>query len=196
MYQDCGCDSIQLPTGIQGPAGPAGADGASGVTILSRDTTSYTTAGSASFEAVWSYTITADEIAQNGDECWLVISAKAGDASLGVFDEFKVKLNGSALTNPTAGYIGALTSTFKSPYTSSELQTIKVRIVRLSSTTARIFLYLEANNGASRQDLYATSTAVNNFDSSTNSLALEISSADTAGSIVVYDIVVYKLLQE
>ncbi len=54
------------------------------------------------------------------------------------------------------------------------------------------FLYLIANNGASRVDLYATSTAVNNLDSATNSLALEVWGADTVGSINVYDIVVYK----
>lgn len=191
----CGCDSITIGSGATGPTGPTGAAGASGVSILTRDTTAYTTAGSASFEAVWSYTIPADTLAANGDEIWYRISAKAGDASLGVFDEFKVKFNGSALTNPTASYIGASTATFRCPYVSSELMTILVRIVRLTSTTVRIFLYLEANYGNARQDLYAISTSANDLDASTNSIALEISSADTAGTIIVYDQVVYKLIQ-
>jgi len=195
MCLDCGCNSITINSGATGAAGPAGADGAPGVVILTRDTTAYTTASSASFEALWSYTIAADTLEANGDEVWYKISAKAGDSSVGVFDEFKIKFNGTALTNPTTSYIGALTSTYKAPYVSSELLTITVRIVRLSATTVRIFLYLEANYGNSRQDLYATSTAANNLDSSTNSIALEVSSADTAGSIVVYDQVIYKLIQ-
>ena len=195
MCIDCGCNSITINAGATGPTGPAGAAGDPGVVILTRDTTAYTTAGSASFEAVWSYTIPLDTLADNGDEIHYEIRAKAGDNSVGVFDEFKVKFNGSALTNPTASYIGALTSTFKCPYVSSELLTIKVKIVRLTATTVRIFLYLDANYGDSRQDLYAISTAANNLDSATNTIALEISSADTAGTIVVYDQVVYKLIQ-
>ena len=195
MCQDYGCNSITINAGATGATGPQGAQGDPGVTILTRDTTVYTTASSASFEAVWSYTIAADTLAENGDEVWYKIVAKAGDNSIGVFDEFKVKFNGSALTNPTTSYIGALTSTYKAPYTSSEMLTISVRVVRLTATTVRIFLYLEVNGGNSRQDLYATSTSANNLDSATNTLALEISSADTAGTISVYDQVVYKLIQ-
>lgn len=195
MCIDCGCNSITINSGATGPTGPAGADGAPGVVILTRDTTAYTTSGSASFEAIWSYTLAADTLAQNGDEVWYDISAKAGDNSLGVFDEFKVKFNGTALTNPTASYIGASTATFRCPYVSSELMKIRVRVVRLTATTVRIFLYLEANYGNARQDLYAISTAANNLDTLTNTLALEISSADTAGSIIVYDQVIYKLIQ-
>lgn len=195
MCIDCGCNSITINAGATGPTGAQGPQGDPGVVILTRDTTAYTTAGSASFEAVWSYTIPLNTLDVNGDEIVYEIRAKAGDNSVGVFDEFKIKFNGSALTNPTASYIGALTSTFKCPYVSSELMTIRIRIVRLTATTVRIFLGLEANYGEGRQDLYAISTSANNLDSSTNTLALEISSADTAGSIVVYDQVVYKLIQ-
>lgn len=193
--QGCGCDSITINSGATGATGATGADGAPGVVILTRDTTAYTTSGFASFEAVFSYVVPADTLADNGDEVWYKISAKAGDSSLGVFDEFKVKFNGTALTNPTASYIGASTATFRCPYVSSELMTILVRIVRLTATTVRIFLYLEANYGNARQDLYAISTAANNLDSSTNTIALEISSADTAGTINIYDQVIYKLIQ-
>lgn len=188
-----GCNSLSILTGTQGEQGVQGEAGVNGVGILDRDTTSYSNASSASWEALaWSYTIPADTLAANEDEILWVVSAKAGDASIGVFDEFRLKLNGTALTNPVASYIGSSTATFRCPYTASETLEIQCKIIRLSATTARIFLYLIANNGASRVDLYATSTAVNNLDSATNSLALEVWGADTVGSINVYDIVVYK----
>jgi len=187
------CATLEIPTGSTGATGAPGAAGSSGVKILSRDNTSYTNASSGTWEAVaWSYTIPADTLAVDKDEILWMITAQAGDNSLNIFDEFRLKLNGTALTNPTASYIGASTATFRCPYVVQETLQIEAKIIRLSATTARIFLYLKANNGISRMDMYSVSTAVNNLDSSTNSLALEIWGADTIGSIDVYDIVVYK----
>lgn len=189
----CGCNNLTIPTGATGATGAAGAAGAAGVKILDRDTTTYTNASSGAWEAVaWSYTIPADTLAANDDEILWTIMAQAGDSSVGVFDEFRLKLNGTALTNPVASYIGASTATFRCPYTTQETLEIQCKIIRLSATTARIILYLHSNYGGSRVDMYAVSTAVNDLDVATNSLALELWGADTAGSIDVYDIVVYK----
>ena len=64
-----GCNSLSILTGTQGDQGVQGEAGVNGVGILDRDTTSYSNASSASWEALdWSYAIPADTLAANEDE--------------------------------------------------------------------------------------------------------------------------------
>jgi hypothetical protein len=179
--------------GQVGPKGDTGTAGAAGTKILDSDTTIYTTASSGTWESVgspYSYVLPANTLATNGDEVEMIIFGTGGSATVGKYDQIGFNFNGTRLQNPDAFYKGALTCSYYFPYSATSSAEFRIRVKRVSATSVRIYMYKLANGGNTRTDLYAASTACNNLTNSTNSFALEFQSADTPGTVTIYNITI------
>jgi len=117
----------------------------------------------------------------------MTVFGTGGDAAVAKYDQMRFKFNSTGIENPDNYYKGALTCSYYFPYNATAAAEFKMKVVRLSATSVRIFIYKEAQGGNSRVDLYASSTACNNLTNSTNTFDYEIQGANSAGTVTIYN---------
>lgn len=187
----CGTDSLPVAVGVKGDTGAAGAAGADGVAILYHNTSALSSATTASWGNLLTYSLVANTLDADGDMIKISLIAKGGTPAP-YFDAIRLSLGGTPAANADASYtVIATPETYHFPFITRREMMIELTLVRVNATTARVYMEMKSSV-ESRVDIVSTSFSFT-FGSN-QSLVAEAWNGATSANVTIEDIKIVKYL--